>query len=105
MALIIDTKSALLQALLPGEGYGRELIERVKAATKGAVFLLEGRVYPALREMEADGLVKSWESEPIPERGGRPRRYYELTALGRRTATEERKAVIGLFMPLARATS
>lgn len=101
MALIVDTKSALLQGLLQGEAYGLELIERVKSRTNGTVLLLQGRVYPALRELEAEGLVRSREGEPIPERGGRPRRYYELTALGRRTALQERKTVIALFNPVA----
>ena len=100
MALIIDTRSALLQALLDGEGYGLELIERVKSRTNGAVDLLQGRVYPALRELEAEGLLRSWEGEPIAERGGRPRRFYEITALGRKAALRNRKAVIGLFEPL-----
>jgi len=97
MKLFIDHKAALLQALVAGEGYGLELIDRVKQQTNGAIMLGQGRVYPALRELEQEGLVKSYESDPLPERGGRPRRYYKLTAEGRRAATAQRNAVNGLF--------
>lgn len=93
----ISTQSALLQALVEGKSYGLELIERVKTRTNGAVSLHQGSVYPALRELESEGLVKSFEADPTPERGGRPRRYYELTAEGLRTAKEDRKAVTALF--------
>jgi PadR family transcriptional regulator PadR len=94
----ITTKAALLQALIRGEGYGLELIDRVKERTKGKVPLHQGTVYPALRELERDGLVKSWDGEPLPERGGRPRRYYKLTAAGQRAALDDQRAVAGLFL-------
>ena len=98
MQLFIDHKAALLQALAAGgEGYGLELIDRVKQQTNGAITLLQGRVYPALRELEQEGFVKSYESDPLPERGGRPRRYYKLTAEGRRAATAQRNAASSLF--------
>lgn len=93
----ITTQAALLQALIRGPGYGLELIDRVKEATGGQVFLLEGAIYPALRAMEADGLVESWQTEPLPERGGRPRRYYKLTAEGARKAMEQRAGLAGLL--------
>lgn len=96
---IINTRSALLQALLSGEGYGRELIDRVRNSTNGKILLLDGCVYPALRELESEGLIRSWESELITDRDGRPRRFYRLTALGGKTATEERSAMIGLLTP------
>jgi len=93
----VSTKAALLQALIRGEGYGLDLIERVKERTNGKVVLHQGNVYPALRDLERDGFVKSWEADPVPERGGRPRRYYELTALGRRASLEQSTAVMALF--------
>ena len=93
----VSTKAALLQALIRGEGYGLDLIERVKERTKGKVVLHQGNVYPALRELERGGFLRSREADPTPERGGRPRRYYELTASGRRAATEQSVAVSSLF--------
>jgi PadR family transcriptional regulator PadR len=93
----VNAKAALLQALIQGKGYGLELIDRVEQRTKGRIKLGQGSVYPALRDLEDDGMVRSWDGEPLPERGGRPRRYYELTAEGRRTALDQREAIVGLF--------
>ena len=93
----VTPRAALLQALISGEGYGLELIERVRLRTKGKVIIGQGSLYPALRELEEEGLLRSWDGEPRPERGGRPRRYYTLTAQGQRAALETREAVGGLF--------
>lgn len=93
----LSSKGALLQALTRGEGYGLELIERVKERTQRKVVLTQGTVYPALRALEKEGLVESYESEPLPERGGRPRVYYRLTAAGHRAAQEQREVTINLF--------
>ena|SRR2546425_9404962 len=98
----ISAKAALLQALVREPGYGLELIERVKKQTKGAVQLGNASVYPALRALEQEGLIDSYEGESLPERGGRPRRYYKLTALGAKAAIENRKlagALFGLLVP------
>lgn len=93
----INAKTALLQALISDDGFGLELIDRVKDRTDGKIRLHQGSVYPALRALERDGLVESYEADPLPERGGRPRRYYRITAEGARAAREDRAAVIGLF--------
>lgn len=97
MDVPINPRVALLQALISGPGYGLDLIERVKKQTKGKVVLGQGSVYPALRDLEREGLLESYEGEPLPERAGRPRRYYRLSALGARAAMEQREAVWGLF--------
>jgi PadR family transcriptional regulator, regulatory protein PadR len=96
---LIDVRTALLQALMREDSYGLELIQRIDADTGGRAKLLEGRVYPALRELEIEGLLESYEGERLPERGGRPRIYYRLTAEGRRTAKADRKALLGLLKP------
>ncbi len=93
----VDSKTALLQALLTGEGFGLELQQRIEERTNGRTRLSPGTLYPALRELERDGLVESFEGETVPERGGRPRIYYRLTGEGRRVAYEERVAGWGLF--------
>jgi PadR family transcriptional regulator PadR len=47
-----------------------------------------GSVFNALERMEAKGFVKSHKGEPIPERGGRSRRYFTIEALGQRALDE-----------------
>ena len=96
---MLDTRVALLQALMEGESYGLEIIERVRAASRGKLVLLQGRVYPVLRELEAEGMIAGFDGEPQPDRGGRPRRYYRLTALGRRTAVGDAEAIFGVLRP------
>jgi PadR family transcriptional regulator, regulatory protein PadR len=93
----INSKAALLQALIQKDGYGLDLIDRVRERTNGDVKLHQGSVYPALRELESEGLVRSYESEPLPERGGRPRRYYQLTAAGQRAAYKQAETVLAFF--------
>ena len=78
----IDLETALLQALASGPSYGLELITRVRTNPDADVAINEGNVYPALRAMEREGLLESYEGDPLPERGGRPRRYYKLTDEG-----------------------
>ena len=98
---LIRPEAALLQALIKGDSYGLELIDRVKDATKGKLVLSQATIYPALRSMVTDGLLRSYEGEPLRERGGRPRRYYQITAKGRKVAMEDRQTIAGLLgMPV-----
>lgn len=96
----VSAKAALLQVLIREPGYGLSLIDRVKDHTKGRIALNQGSVYPALRDMEREGLVASYEGESTPERGGRPRIYYRITAEGLRVAREQSETVMALFAKL-----
>lgn len=93
----ITARAALLHVLISGDGYGLDLIGRVREATGGRVELHQGSVYPALAQLEREGLLESYDGETTHARGGRPRRYYRLTAEGRKAAREVRKAVVSLF--------
>ena len=93
---MLNAKTALLQALISGEGYGLELADRIREKSGGRVNLGQGTLYPALRALEREGLVRTWKTDPLPERGGRPRVMYELTADGRRAAREDRNTIAAL---------
>lgn len=93
----VSAKAAILAALIRGKSFGLEIIDKVRDRTGGAIVLTEGSVYPALKAMERDGLLRSFDGEPMPERGGRPRRYYELTGKGRKAVTEYQVSVGNLF--------
>jgi DNA-binding PadR family transcriptional regulator len=68
-----------------------QIIDRIRDQTGGRVRLRLGSVYPALRDLEKQRLVRSWE---VPAaRGGRPRRYYELTLKGVAAATAQREVI------------
>lgn len=87
-------REAVLVALLKdGRSYGLELIAQLRSGEVPAGRSLTLRVlYPLLRSMERRQLVRSFEGSPIPERGGRPRRYYKLTHDGNERAWEELRA-------------
>ncbi len=95
MRCALSAGAALLQALeIPG--YGLALIARVRRRSMGRLRLRMGSVYPALKSLEAAGLVRS--AIAAPTRGvGRPRRYYELTPRGLATANFDRDALIELL--------
>jgi DNA-binding PadR family transcriptional regulator len=88
MAGPITPEAALLRVLITGEGYGLELARRVKEWTNGKVMLDDDSFYSAMHVLEEQALVESYMSEPTGQRGGQPRRYYKLTAAGRRAALE-----------------
>jgi DNA-binding PadR family transcriptional regulator len=47
-----------------------------------------GAVYATLDRLEDKRLIRSWLSEPTPERGGRSKRHYALQAEGERALRE-----------------
>ena len=49
--------------------------------------IADGTVYPILRKLKADGLLTTYLQE---ESGGPPRKYYQLTSLGRETYQSDR---------------
>ncbi len=94
---MITARTAVLQALRRGPGYGRLLMRRVKEATGGRASLAPGSVYPTLRALEKSGLVRKWTVVAGRVRGGRSRTYYELTVAGVREAESEARALRGFL--------
>ena len=76
----------LLAALEDGPRHGYAVIETLRQVTGGRLDLPTGTVYPALRRLEAAGLIKgSWSVV-----AGRQRRSYRLTAAGTRALSGKR---------------
>lgn len=70
----------VLHFISEGPSYGNALMERIAGVTEGVLNVNPNTMYPLLRQLEARGLIEGrWEH---PER--RSRRYYSLTAEGRR---------------------
>lgn len=73
----------ILVSLAPGEAHGYGIILDVEQATDGGIRLGPGTLYSALKRLLADGLVEeSTARRPAGE--DERRRYYRLTAAGRR---------------------
>jgi PadR family transcriptional regulator PadR len=92
---MLTARTAILQALRWGPGYGRLLMRRVSTATGGRALLAPGSVYPVLKALEKAGLVRKWTVIAGRARGGRARSYYELTVAGIREAEAEAVALAG----------
>jgi PadR family transcriptional regulator PadR len=59
-----------------------------------------GALYTVLERMEVKGYVSSRMGDPTPERGGRPKRYYRVTASGVRALKQSRKTIDELWQGL-----
>jgi DNA-binding PadR family transcriptional regulator len=62
-----------------------------------------GSVYAALERLEAKGFVRSTTGEPTPERGGRAKRFFEVTAAGKRAFRSGQSALRSLRSGLSQA--
>src|SRR5207244_10819254 len=61
--------------------YGFEIAKRIEERTGGSLRFTMASLYPMLYELEKRGLLNAqWEANPA----GRDRRYYSLTAAGRK---------------------
>ena len=56
-----------------------------------------GSIYAALDRLEQKGFVTSLLGDPTPERGGRAKRYFQVTRAGLRTLRMTRTALINLW--------
>jgi PadR family transcriptional regulator, regulatory protein PadR len=79
----------VLKLLRAGPANGWDLTQSIQLVSKGALDVNYGSLYPALRRLEARGLVKArWAPSPNNRRA----RYYELTGAGERQLQAERAA-------------
>ncbi len=79
------TAAMILQAISAGNLYGFSIMEMTG--------LPSGTVYPAMRRLERDELIRShWERQSIADAEQRPpRKYYKITAAGNLTLDASRK--------------
>lgn len=85
----LDPKSfQMLVALAGGPRHGYAIRQEVEARTEGAVRLWPATLYGTLAELAERGLIEETES-PGGEDDDARRRYYALTAVGRKVVAEE----------------
>lgn len=78
--IILKTLNALK------ESYGYELVKAIEKASHDIFLIKEGTLYPLLYRMEEQGLVSSKRKKTDSEK---VRRYYSLTAKGKRILKEK----------------
>ncbi len=79
---------AILLALAPGPKHGYRLMQELQEDPTEQWLLGPATLYRTLKEMQDAGFITSTEG-PDEESGGPPRRYYRLTASGRRAGAGE----------------
>lgn len=79
---------------LGDEAYAVPMRELIEDRTGRAV--ARGALYTALERLEAKGCLRSRMGDSTPERGGRARRYFTVTALGMRALRSTHAALARL---------
>ena len=77
------------------EAYGMTVRREIEERTGRESAI--GAVYATLDRLEHKGLVRSHETAASDDRGGRPRRTYQVTAVGQKSLQETRKALASMM--------
>jgi DNA-binding PadR family transcriptional regulator len=65
---------------LADEAYGAAIRQEIHARSGRDVSI--NAVYTTLDRLEGKGFLRSWTGDPTPQRGGRRRKFYALSAAG-----------------------
>lgn len=80
---------------LGDEAYAVPILEQIERQTGRKV--ARGALYTALDRLEAKGCLRSRVGDPLPERGGRARRYFTVTPAALRALKASRLALMRLW--------
>ena len=95
-----DLEQVVLLAVLRlgDQAYAVPILEEIAAQSGRKV--ARGALYTALDRLETKGCLRSRLGEPLPERGGRPRRYFTVTPAALRALKDSRLALMRLWRGL-----
>jgi DNA-binding PadR family transcriptional regulator len=79
----------ILLALADGDKHGYGIMKDVESQTAGRIKLGPGTLYGTIKRLLAADLITEVDERPDPELDDERRRYYRLTALGRKLAVDE----------------
>lgn len=78
---------AVLLVLAEGASHGYAIVKDIEARSDGQISLLPGNLYAILQRLSGSGLIER--TEDAGDGADKRRRYYRITALGRRVAAAE----------------
>jgi DNA-binding PadR family transcriptional regulator len=87
----------ILLALADDDRHGYGIIQDVAARTGGTVTLSAGTLYRSVQRLLDQGLIEELSERPAPEMDDERRRYYRLTAFGRKIAAAETSRLASLL--------
>jgi DNA-binding PadR family transcriptional regulator len=77
----------VLSILKKGDSYGYEIVQTVKKITNNGITWKEASIYPVLKRLEREGMIKSyWKMR----RDEQPRKYYSLLPEGEKKLAKNR---------------
>ena len=81
-------KPLILSILAQGESYGYAILQRIEMLSEGELSWDDSTLYPVLHRLENQGLLtSSWRQADNQRR----RKYYALTAKGRKALAHEKQ--------------
>ncbi len=77
----------VLATLAAGDAYGYQLTQRIEWISGGSIEWKTGTLYPVLHRLESENLIEAfWK----PSDSGPRRKYYRLTATGKKAVEVEK---------------
>lgn len=95
----LEVLTLLALARLGGDAYAVPIREDIRRFAGRAASV--ATIYGALDRLHQLGLTRPHLADPRPERGGRARRHYALTAPGRDRLRRERERALALWADVA----
>lgn len=86
----------ILLSLADGDAHGYRIRAEVIARSEGAVTLDPGSLYRLIARLTSDGLIEDAPIKPRSDGDDQRRRYYRLTAFGRRVLRAETQRMADL---------
>ena len=83
---------------LKGQAYGVSIRKEIK--DRAGREIAPGALYTTLERLESKGMLHSEVGDPTPERGGRAKRFYTVTATGQAAVVEAQRALASLSQGL-----
>lgn len=96
---LASIRPIILSVLDHKDSYGYEIMKHASELSEGGLNMETGLLYPILRSLEREGLIESYWHQP---KGERKRRYYRLTAKGRRALEDEKREWLKMHAVLIR---
>ena len=95
--LLTDFELMILLAILRtgDDAYGVRIADEITRIGGRAVVM--GAVYAALDRLQRNDLVESAVGDPTPERGGRAKRFFQVTPRGLRAVKQTQEALVALW--------
>ena len=92
-----SSRPLVLSILVRGENYGYNILREIRELSGGRLEWSEGMLYPILHRLEREGLIRcTWRVAD----SGRRRKYYRLTAKGKRQIDAERASWLDVHRTL-----